>query len=213
MFFLPQDAQVRLSRVAAALTALCLSACVTTHDVVETGPDGASCIDPASIVHRQYWQASLTRYEVSATLSFSPAEYPPHAARVSYTLYLADHVAAALRVYAAAHADAVQPGPGGLLKVQGWYDPARTSLRHPVLTRSDGRHWFLAEPRLLNTGEDGAFFLECRAGTDGAECVRHLKLADRSVEIIMTDADLAHWAEADATLRTALQSVLAPCIP
>ena len=55
--------------------------------------------------------------------------------------------------------------------------------------------------------------LECRAGAEGAECVRHLSLTNRSVEIIMDDADLQHWAEADSTLRTALQSVLAPCIP
>ena len=181
--------------------------------MVETGPYGTPCIDPASVVHRQYWEANLTRYEVSTTLSFSPSDYPPHAARISYTLYLADQVTAALRDYAAAHPGAVTPAAGGLRKVDGWYDPGRSTLRHPVLVSSPRQGWFLAEPRLLDAGGDGKFFLECRAGAEGAECVRHLSLANRSVEIIMTDADLQHWAEADSTLRTALQSVLAPCIP
>ena len=213
MFFLPQIPQVRLSRLATLLSALCLSACVTTHDVVETGPYGTACIDPASIVHREYWEASLNRYEVSAEMSFSVPGYASHAARVSYTLYLADHVAAAVRDYAAAHPGAVTPAVGGLKKVDGWYDPARTSLRHPVLVSAPKQGWFLVEPRLLAAGDDAGFLLECRAGAGTAECIRHIKVADRNVEISMDAADMQHWAEADMALRTALQSLLAPCIP
>ncbi len=213
MFHLPQIPQVRPFRLATLLAALCLSACVTSHDVVETGPYGTACIDPASIVHRDYWEASLTRYEVAAEMSFSVPGYASDTARVSYTLYLADHVAAAVRDYAAAHPGAVTSTVGGLRKVDAWYDPARTSLRHPVLVSAPRQGWFLVEPRLLAAGGDTGFLLECRAGVGAAECIRHIKVADRSVEIIMDAADMQHWADADMALRTALQSLLAPCIP
>ena len=195
------------------LLTLGLTACVTTHDVVETGPDGNACIDPGSIVHRQYFEESHTRYETSADLAFSLPGYTSDEARVSYIIYLPDHVAAAVRDYAAAHPKAVTQAAGGLEKVDGWYDPARSSLRHPVLMAAPDRGWFLVEPRLLQAGGDNAFFVECKAGAPGGVCLRHLKVADRSVEIAMTPEDLQHWADADVALRTALQSLLAPCIP
>ncbi|HEV7164945.1 MAG TPA: hypothetical protein VGO35_06105 [Gammaproteobacteria bacterium] len=180
---------------------------------MEAGPYGTACIDPASIVHRDYWEESLTRYETSATLSFSVPGYSSDTARVSYILYLTDPVMVVLRDYAAAHPDSVTPAVGGLEKVAAWYDPTRSTLRHPVLTRGHTRGWFLAEPGLLDAKGEGSFFLECRAGADGSECIRHLSVSGRSVEVIMSDADLQHWSQADAALHTALQSVLAPCIP
>ena len=153
------------------LLALGLTACVTTHDGVEAGPDGAHCMDPASIVKRQYWEAGLTRYETSAVVSFSVPGYTSQYARVSYLIYLPDAVEAAVRDYAAAHPGAVSPGPGGLEKVDGWYDPKRSTLRHPVLVSAPDMGWFLADPRLLDPKGEGTFFLECDAAQGGSQCI------------------------------------------
>jgi hypothetical protein len=192
--------------------ALCLSACTLTHDVVETGPDGSACIDPSNVVKRAYWEEGLARYETSTVVSFSVSGYTSQYARVSYEIYLPDAVMVALRDYATAHPQAVSPAPGGLEKVDGWYDPKRSSLRHPVLEHAPSHGWFLAEPGLLAPKGEGSFFLECQA-KDGGTCVRHTMVADRSVEIAMTADDQLHWADADGALRTAVQSVMAPCIP
>ena len=180
--------------------------------MVEEGPDGGTCIDSASVVKRQYWEESRTRYETSAVVRFSVPGYTSEFARVSYIIYLPDAVETALRSYAEAHLNAVTPGPGGLKKVDGWYDPKRSTLRHPVLKSSPGKGWFLVEPDLLDPKGEGTFFLECQAA-DGGTCVRHTTVAGRSVEIAMSDADQLHWADADGALRTAVQSVMAPCIP
>ena len=190
-----------------------LCACTVTHDVVEEGPDGGACIAPDSIVKRQYWEESFTRYETSAVVTFSVPGYTSGYARVSYIIYLPDAVEAALRSYAEAHPSAVTPGPGGLKKVDGWYDPKRSTLRHPVLVSAPKKGWFLVEPGLLDPKGEGKFFLECSAEYGGAQCVRHTTVAGRSVEIAVTDADQLHWADTDGALRTALQSVMAPCIP
>ena len=180
--------------------------------MVELGPDGNSCIDPGSIEKREYSQVGLARYETAAVVSFSVEGYTSQYARVSYLIYVPDAVMTALRDYAAAHPKAVTPGPGGLEKVDGWYDPKRSSLRHPVLVSAPGKGWFLVEPALLDPKGEGKFFLECKA-TDGGTCVRHATVANRSVEIAMTADDQLHWADADGALRTAVQSVMAPCIP
>ena len=202
-----------LSRpVLAALLALCLASCASTQDVVELGPDGTSCIDPGSIVKREYSQVGLTRYETAAVVSFSVDGYTSQYARVSYLIYVPDAMMAALRDYAAAHPKAVTQVPGGLEKVDGWYDPKRSSLRHPVLVSAPDKGWFLAEPALLAPKGEGKFFLECRA-TDGGQCIRHVVVANRSVEIAMTADDQLRWADADGALRTGVQSVMAPCIP
>lgn len=210
---MPQDAQVGLLRLlASALLALCLASCASTQDVVETGPDGKSCIDPGSIVKREYSQVEHTRYETATVVSFSVEGYTSQYARVSYLIYVPDAVMTALRDYAAAHPQAVTPGPGGLEKVDGWYDRKRSSLRHPVLVSAPGKGRFLAEPAVLDPKGEGKFFLECRAA-DGGQCIRHVVVADRSVEIAMTPADQLRWADADGALRTGVQSVMAPCIP
>ena len=199
--------------VGAASLALCLTACVTTHDGVEAGPGGGACIDPGSIIHRDYWEESLTRYETDVTMSFSVPGYSSDTARVSYMLYLADPITAAIRDYAVAHPDAVTPATGGLEKVDAWYDSGRSTLRHPVLTRGHAKGWFLAEPGLLDAKGEGKFFLECRMRAGGSQCIRHFSVSDRSVEVIMADGDLEHWSQADSALRTALQSLLGACIP
>ncbi len=209
---MPEDPQIRPFRIAALLLTLGLSACASTHDVVETGPDGNACIDPGSIVKREYSQQGFARYETAAVVSFSVVGYTSQYARVSYLIYVPDAVMTALRDYAAAHPQAVTPGPGGLEKVDGWYDPKRYSLRHPVLVSAPDKGWFLAEPALLAPKGEGKFFLECRAA-DGGQCIRHVVVANRSVEIAMTAADQLHWADADGALRTGVQSVMAPCIP
>lgn len=209
---MPEDPQIKLTRLAVALSLLGLSACAVTHDVVEAGPDGAACINPGSVVKRQYWEEGFTRYETAAVVSFSVPDYTSQYARVSYTIYLPDPVMAAVRSYAAAHPAAVTPGPGGLMKVDGWYDPKRSSLRHPVLASEPGTGWFLVDPQLLSPKGEGSFYLECRAA-DGGQCIRHTTVAGRSVEIAMTAADQLHWADADGALRTAVESVMAPCIP
>ncbi len=69
------------------------------------------------------------------------------------------------------------------------------------------------EPRLLEPGGDDAFLVECPATAKGAECIRHRSMAGMSVEIGITAEDLQHWADADATLRTTLFSLLSACIP
>ena len=66
--------------------------------------------------------------------------------------------------------------------------------------------------RSLDPKGEGGFFLECKA-QDGGQCIRHYIVADRSVEVAMSEADQEHWTDADSALRTALQSLLAPCIP
>jgi hypothetical protein len=189
-----------------------LTACTVTHDVVEEGPDGSNCIDPGNIVKRGYWSEGLTRYETYTVVSFSVPGYTSEYARVSYEIYLPDAVTVALRDYAAARPQAVSPAPGGLEKVDGWYDPKRSTLRHPLLVHAPGKGSFLVEPGVLSPKGEGAFFLECRA-TDGGTCIRHTTVAGRSVEIAMTADDQLHWSDADGALRTAVQSVMAPCIP
>ena len=179
---------------------------------MELGPDGNSCIDPGSIEKREYSQEGLTRYETAAVVSFSVEGYTSQYARVSYLIYVPDAVMTALRDYAATHPKAVTPTPGGLEKVDAWYDPKRSSLRHPVLVSAPAKGWFLAEPALLDPKGEGRFFLECRAA-DGGQCIRHVVVANRSVEIAMTADDQLHWADADGALRTGVQSVMAPCIP
>ncbi|HLW73660.1 MAG TPA: hypothetical protein VKT74_01175 [Gammaproteobacteria bacterium] len=180
--------------------------------MLETGPDGNPCIDPILISHRQYSQEGFTRTETSVKLSFSVPGYTSDEARLSNAPYLADPMAKALRDYAEAHPRAVTPAVGGLKKVDGWPDPARSTLQHPVLVSAHDQGWFLVEPHLLDSG-DGGFFVECPARANGAECIRHRSMAGLSVEIGMTESDLQHWADADAALRTELLSLLSACMP
>ena len=180
--------------------------------MLETGPDGNPCIDPGLISHRQYSQGGFSRTETSAKLSFEIPGYTSDEARLSNVPYLVDPMAQALRDYAKAHPRAVTPAVGGLKKVDGWPDPARSTPDHPVLVSAPGQGWYLAEPHLLDSGE-GGFFVECPAQTHGAECIRHRRVAGLSVEIGMTEADLRHWADADVALRTELLSLLSSCMP
>jgi len=190
---------------------LALAACA--HDVVELGPDGNPCIDSDTISHRQYTQAFLSRTETSAKLSFSLSGYTSHEARLSFNPYLVDPVTAALQAYAQAHPRAVTSTEGGLKKVNAWPDSAHSTPQQPVLVSAPEQGWFLVDPHLLEKGSEGGFYVECPASANGAECIRHHNIAGRSVEIGMTDTDLQHWADSDAALRTALQSLLAPCMP
>ena len=184
-----------------------------THDLVETGPDGNPCLDAGSLSHRQYSRQGLSRTETSVKLSFSQAGYTSDEARLSLTPYLLDPVAEALRKYAAAHPTAVTPAEGGLKKVNAWVDAARSTPQQPVLAPAPDQGWFLVEPHLLDKGAEGGFFVECPAQANGAECIRHHNIAGRGVEIGITEADLQHWADSDKALRTAVQSLLAPCMP
>lgn len=146
-------------------------------------------------------------------LSFSLTGYTSHEARLSLNPYFSDPVVVALRDYAAAHPKAVKRSAGGLERVDAWYDTALSTPRYPVLASARDQGWFLVEPSLLKAdgGVDG-FFVECPARAGGGECIRHHEIADRSVEVAMTDVDLQHWAESDVALRIALQSILAPCM-
>lgn len=199
-------------RIAALLLTLCLAACA--NNALEYGQDGGQCIDSDTLSHRQYSREGLlTRTETSVKLSFSLPGYTSHEARLSFTSYLSDPVAAALRKYAAAHRAAVSPGTGGLEKVDAWIDPARSTPEQPVLVSAPGQGWFLVDPPLLDKDAEGGFFVECPASARGAECIRHHSIAGRTVEIGMTDVDLQHWADSDKAIRTALQSLLAPCMP
>ena len=181
--------------------------------MLETGPDGNPCIDPVLISHRQYSTQGFTRTEASAKLSFSVPGYTSDEARLSNVPYLADPMAAALRDYAQMHPKAVMPSIGGLEKVEAWPDPARSTPEHPLLVPAPDQGWFLAEPSLLKKGGEGGFFVECPASANGAECIRHRRMAGMSVEIGITDTDLRHWADTDAALRTALLSLLSACMP
>ncbi|HEV2212650.1 MAG TPA: hypothetical protein VGS99_04815, partial [Gammaproteobacteria bacterium] len=116
----------QLSRIATVLLMLCLAACA--DNALEYGQDGGQCVDPGSLSHRQYSREGLlTRTETSVKLSFSLPGYSSHEARLSFTAYLSDPIAAALRKYAAAHRGAVSLGTGGLEKVDAWIDPARST--------------------------------------------------------------------------------------
>lgn len=199
-------------RTATLLLTLCLAACA--NNALEYGQDGSQCIDPATLSHQQYSRAGLlSRTETSVKLSFSLPGYTSHEARLSFTPYLSDPIAAALRKYAAAHRGAVSPGTGGLEKVDAWIDPARSTTEQPVLVSAPEQGWFLVEPPLLDKDAEGGFFVECPASAHGAECIRHHNIAGRTVEIGITDDDLQHWADSDKAIRTALQSLLAPCMP
>lgn len=201
-----------LPRIIAVLLTLCLAGCA--NNALEYGQDGSQCIDPGTLSHRQYSREGLlTRTETSVKLSFSLPGYTSHEARLSFTPYLFDPVTAALRDYAAAHPAAVTPAEGGLKKVNAWIDPLRSTVQQPVLVSAPDQGWFLVEPGVLEQGSEGRFFVECPAAVHGAECIRHHNIAGRTVEIGMTDEDLRHWADADKALRTALQSLLAPCMP
>ena len=201
-----------LSRIATVLLMLCLAACA--DNALEYGQDGGQCVDPGSLSHRQYSREGLlTRTETSVKLSFSLPGYSSHEARLSFIPYLSDPIAAALRKYAAAHPAVVTPGTGGLEKVDAWIDPARSTTEQPLLVSAPQQGWFLVEPQLLDKDAEGGFFVECPASAHGDECIRHHNIAGRTVEIGMTDVDLQHWAEADKAIRTALQSLLAPCMP
>ena len=200
-----------MKRIAAILLALGLAACATND--LETGPDGKPCIDPDSLSHRQYSGGIFSHTETSVKLSFSQAGYTSDEARLSLTPYLLDPVAEALRKYAAVHPKAVTPAEGGLKKVNVWVDTARSTPQQPVLAPAPDQGWFLVEPNLLEKGAVGGFFVECPAQANGAECIRHHNIAGRDVEIGMTEADLQHWADSDKALRTAVQSLLAPCMP
>jgi hypothetical protein len=180
---------------------------------LETGPDGNPCIDPKLISHRQYSQEGFTHTETSAKLSFSVPGYTSHEARLSNVPYFADSMAAALRDYAATHPRAVKPAAGGLRKVDGWPDPARSMPEQPVLMSAPAQGWFLVDPHLLDPGSERGFFVECPARANGAECIRHRKMAGLSVEIGITAADLQHWADADVNLHTAVLSLLSACMP
>ena len=201
-----------LPRIATVSLMLCLAACA--DNALEYGQDGGQCVDPSSLSHRQYSRTGLlSRTETSVKLTFSLPGYTSHEARLSFTPYLSDPIAAALRRYAAAHPVAVTPASGGLEKVNAWIDSARSTTEQPVLVSSPEQGWFLVEPPLLNKDAAGGFFVECPASAHGAECIRHHDIAGRTVEIGMTDEDLQHWTDADKAIRTALQSLLAPCMP
>lgn len=201
-----------LPRIATVLLTLCLAACA--NNALEYGQDGSQCIDSGTLSHQQYSRSGLlSRTETSVKLSFSLPGYSSHEARLSFTSYLSDPVAAALRKYAAAHRVAVSPGTGGLEKVSAWIDPARSTPEQPVLESAPEQGWFLVEPPLLDKDAEGGFFVECPASAHGAECIRHHNIAGRTVEIGMTADDLQHWADSDKAIRTALQSLLAPCMP
>ncbi len=200
-----------LRRISAPLFALCLTACA--HDVLETGSDGNRCIDPSLISHRQYSQAIFSRTETSAKVSFSVTGYTSHEARLSNSPYLDDPVTEALREYAASHPKAVSSSVGGLKKVDAWIDPTHSTPQQPVLMSAPDQGWFLVEPLALQKDAKGGFFVECPATAHGEECVRHRRMAGMSVEIGITREDLQHWAEADTALRTALFSLLSPCMP
>ncbi|MGE5624579.1 MAG: hypothetical protein ACM3ZT_03420 [Bacillota bacterium] len=202
----------RLRWIATSLLTLFLAACAT-NNLVETGPDGNPCVDPDSISKRQYSQEGFTHTETSAVLSFEVAGYTSDEARLSFNPYLSDPVAAALREYAKAHPKAVTHSVGGLEKIDAWTDPARSTPQQPVLVHAPDQGWYLVEPHLLQKDAEGGFFVECPAKVKGAKCIRHRNMAGRSVEIAMTDTDLQHWADADVALRTALLSVLSPCMP
>lgn len=200
------------SRIATLLLTLCLAACA--NNALEYGQDGGQCIDSNSLSHRIYTREGLlTRTETSVKLSFALPGYTSHEARLSFTPYLSDPIAAALRKYAAAHRAAVTQGTGGLEKVNAWIDPVHSTLDQPVLVFAPAQGWFLVEPPLLDKDAEGGFYVECPASAHGEECIRHHSIAGRTVEIGMTDADLQHWADSDKAIRTALQSLLAPCMP
>jgi len=199
-------------RIATLLLMLCLAACA--NNALEYGQDGGQCIDSDSLSHRIYTRDGLlSRTETSVKLSFSLPGYTSHEARLSFTPYLSDPIAAALRKYAAVHRAAVTPGAGGLEKVNAWIDPTHSTPDQPVLVSASGQGWFLVEPPLLDKDAGGGFFVECPASAHGDECIRHHNIAGRTVEIGMTDVDLQHWADSDKAIRTALQSLLAPCMP
>jgi hypothetical protein len=201
-----------LLRIATVLLTLCLAACA--DNAVEYGQDGSQCVDPGALSHRQYSREGLlTRTETSVKLSFSLPGHTSHEARLSFTPYLSDPIAAALRKYAADHPAAVTPATGGLEKVNAWVDPVHSTKEQPVVVFAPQQGWFLVEPPLLDKEAEGGFFVECPASAHGAECIRHHNIAGRTVEIGMTDDDLQHWADADKAVRTALQSLLAPCMP
>ena len=138
---------------------MCLVAC--TRDVLETGPDGGTCIDPASLSHRQYAWEGIAHTETSVKLSFLVPGFTSHEARLSDVPYQADAVAEALRENAATHPKAVTPALGGLMQVDAWYDSARSTPQHPVLAHAPAQGWYLVEPKLLEKGGDEAFLAEC----------------------------------------------------